>query len=171
MSTQALPTRALRTARPRTVTIAAALLAVQAILGLTGLALAVLLRADRSNTYAITDQFVGGPTNLSPLGVAFAVLLAGVYLGLAGFVLRGSGPARPLALAFCGLAPLWFFLGEAVRIPSVVTQRDPQWYLDYSGFASLLALAIYAAIIALLAWRPSNEYFARRPDGESATRS
>jgi preprotein translocase subunit Sss1 len=153
-------------ARPRTVTIVAVLLVVQAILGLVGLAMSFALRdvlgGEATTANAIAKQFAGGATTTSLFGVGCSVLLAITCLVLAAFLVRGANPARVAAWVFSAIGVFGFAVSNIYSAPSAVKQPVPQWYLEYSGAASLLVLAIYAAII-VLALRPStNEYFAKR---------
>jgi len=154
-------------ARTRTVTIAAALLVVQAILGLVGLAVSSAFRdilgEEKMSANAIAKQLSEGPTNISLFGVGCSVLLSVIFLVLAAFVLRGSNPTRISAWVLSGLGLLCFGVGGLYSTPSAAKQSGPRWYLEYSAAVSVLTLAIYAAIIVLLALRPSNEYFAKRP--------
>jgi hypothetical protein len=155
-------------ARPRTVTIAALLLAAQAVIGLVGLTVSYALRDAVGETTmsanAIAKQFAEGPTNLSPLGVGCSVLLAGTFLALTAFVLRASDPGRIAARVLSVAGLLLFVAGGLFSVPSPAKPSVPGWYSTYSAVGSLLGLAIAVAIIVLLAPRLSNGYFAKRPD-------
>jgi hypothetical protein len=159
-----LPMR--QAARPRTVTITAALLAVPAILGLASLAVSVpfrhVLGAEQLTANSVATQLTGGPTNLSLLGVGSSVLLSVIFLALAAFVLRGGPRARVATRVFCGLGLLCFGVASVTSAPSPA-KSVPGWYVTYSASVCLVALASYAAIIVLLALRPSQEHFAKRP--------
>jgi hypothetical protein len=149
------------------VPIAAALLVVQGILGLVGLAVSFTLRdvlSDKPMTAdAIAAQLAGGAPNMSVFGVGFAVLLSVSCLVLAVFVLRGSNRARIAAWVFSGLGLLGFGLSAVSFAPSAAKRPVPHWYLEYSGAVSLLVLVIYAAIVVLVLRPSTSDYFARRP--------
>jgi hypothetical protein len=153
--------------RPLVVTIAASLLAVQAVATLVDLGVSVAVRdsrgVDEPTIGAIARQLSDGPTSLSPLGVGCAVLFVAICLVLAAAVLRGRNPAaRAAALAFSAFGLVCFVAGGISAAPATPLRPEAAWYLDYLGFASLLALVIYASVIVLLAVRPSSRYFAER---------
>jgi hypothetical protein len=160
--------------RPVTVTIAAALLVVLAILETVDLAISFSLR-DVLGDQGIQRQLSEGPTSISPAGVGLVVLMSVVFLVLARFVLRGSNLARIVAGLFSCLCLVAFFVAAMSATPMSATpmsatpatpgaepQLEPQWYLNYSAPATLLTLASYVAIIVLLALRPSDRYFTKR---------
>jgi 4-hydroxybenzoate polyprenyltransferase len=154
--------------RPRTIPIAAALLATQAILALAGLAVSFayrdILREEKVSADTIAKHLAGEPAAMSLFGIGCSVLLSVIFLVLAAFVLRGSNPGRIAALMFSGLGVLFGLFRILLGSPSPA-RSGPGWYEANSAVASiaLLALVVYAAIIVLLALRPSDEYFARRP--------
>ncbi len=138
---------------PRSSTLAASLLAGQAVLVLAGLAVSLPYRdalgADNLDADALAAQLSGGTANLSAAGVGFAVALAATFLALAVFVWRGSDPARIAAYALSGGYVLAFLVGGTFGAPSPA-KAVPDWYLTYSAAASLLALVMSAAVVVLL---------------------
>jgi hypothetical protein len=150
--------------RTRTLTIAAILLVVQAVLELTDLALSFALRdllGGEMTADALAKQLSEGPTNISWLGVSTSVLMSAIFVVLAALVLRGDATARVAAWVFAGLGLLGFAAGALFSTPAPANPSVPGWYLEYSGLAAALTLVAYVAIIVLLAPRPSG--FARRP--------
>jgi hypothetical protein len=153
-------------ARPRTVTIAAVLLVVLAILEPLFLAMSFAIRdtlGEDGPTNAIARQFSDGATSISGYGVGCSVLLSAIFLALAAGLLRGRHPARIATWAFSGLCLVTFVVGGTLADPSTPAQAAPRWYLESSATLLVLALASYPAIIVLLALRPSSRYFAERP--------
>jgi hypothetical protein len=153
-------------ARPRTVTIAAALLAVQAIAGLAGIAVSFAYRdnllAQKMSVTAIATHLAGRASDFSVFGVGCAVLLAAIFVVLAASMLRGRNPARVAAVALSGLGAL---CGARLLYGSPASAKEgPSFYEVNSAvdFTLILTLLLHVAII-VLALRPSaSAYFGKR---------
>lgn len=159
--------------RPITVTLAAALMMLQVLLGLIGSIVLVVSRD--SLKAAITKQLLTDPnvsrsdidlqtlidttwTISMVVGIGVALVSAIVFSLLALFNLRGKNVARIITWVICGLL-LCCSPFSLYNLTSVDTSVMPGWYVPYTIAVVVLNLLIYIGIIVLLLLPPSNRFF------------
>ena len=129
-----------------------------AVLGVADLVLATAVR-DRvpagSAGNALVRQFSDGSVQFSVLGVTSAVLLIGLFTALAVGVARGDRWAGRTAWWASVALLVTFVLGGALAEPAEAVRPLPNWFVQYNGFSSALAVLLLAAGVVVL--------FPRRP--------
>ena len=158
-----------RPPRPATVTAAALLVFAEALVTLAGIGFAFATRDIAVEVTRNAPNAAESP--IKPELVAnFSLLLSSVCAGvvivlllvLGALLLRGNNVSRIVTWVVAGLYLLCIGISG---LSSVITtdQHWPDWYKTYSAVSGVFQLAIWVGIIALLAMRPSNEFFGRPP--------
>jgi hypothetical protein len=164
-----LPGQEPRPPRPTTVTAAAAALVGEAVLLLIG-ALVSVVTAD--TIQQATDDYLeaqnltsgGNVTASRVFGIAFGLVFAAAFIGLALGVLRGSNVARIITWVVCGLALCCVGVSTISSI-LLISDYLPGGYLAYTYIFTALELIGFIAAIVLLALPASNVYFRKPKQG------
>jgi hypothetical protein len=158
-----------RPPRPTTVTAAAGLMFLQALLSVLGIAMAYANRGILEDVARHSPDASKSP--IKPEVIAHFSLIFGSFCGgllailflvLGALILRGNNVARIVTWVVAGLFLLCSGLSGLVNAFGP-DHGEPGWYKTYSAVSAVAEMAIFVAVIALLAVRQSHEFFGRPP--------
>jgi hypothetical protein len=106
---------------------------------------------------AVTIQLVGA--------TAIGLLFAAGFVVCAMFNNRGNNVTRIITWVLCGLGLCCVGLGT-VGAAMTPGSDIPAWYLASQWISLVVSVALYVAVIVLLALPKSNDYFRPKPAGQ-----
>jgi hypothetical protein len=160
-----------RPPRPTTVTVAVALMLIQAAIGVFGIIMQFANKdlIERANRAAAQDQPGADPAMAANIALAVGTVFGLVFViglvVLALLNLRGNNVSRIITWVLAGFGVCCMGIGSASSV--VMPMKDvPGWFSAYMLVGSIVPLVIYIAIIVLLALPASNAYFKPKAQGQ-----